>query len=99
MRENIEMVKWIGKFSLLLKRLRDAWMDLLPTFSSTEQKTAHTRLFPFRDNLTTLMFMVANDLSPGRERLASSLSLQGVNVTAYTFEEERAVFVELFCTR
>ena len=25
------MVKWIGKFSLLLKRLRDAWMDMLPS--------------------------------------------------------------------
>ena len=29
-KENIERVKWIGKFSLLLKRLRDAWMDMLP---------------------------------------------------------------------
>ena len=27
-RRNIEMVKWIGKFSLLFKRLRDAWMDM-----------------------------------------------------------------------
>ena len=26
----IEMVKWDGKFSLLLKRLRDAGMDTLP---------------------------------------------------------------------
>ena len=24
------MVKWIGKFSLLLKRFKDSWMDLLP---------------------------------------------------------------------
>ena len=24
------MVKWIGKFTLLLKRLRDAWMDMMP---------------------------------------------------------------------
>ena len=24
------MVKWMGKFTLLLKRLRDAWMDMLP---------------------------------------------------------------------
>ena len=24
---NIEIDKWIGKFSLLLKRLKDAWMD------------------------------------------------------------------------
>ena len=24
------MVKWIGKYSLLLKRLKDVWMDMLP---------------------------------------------------------------------
>ena len=24
------MAKWIGKFALLLKRCKDAWMDLLP---------------------------------------------------------------------
>ena len=32
------------------------------------------------------------------ERLASSLSLQGMNVTAHTFEAVRTVFVDLFCT-
>ena len=29
-RGHVEMVKWIGKFSLLLKRLKDSWMDMLP---------------------------------------------------------------------
>ena len=29
-KKNVEMVKWIGKFSLLLKRPRDAWMEMLP---------------------------------------------------------------------
>ena len=37
-RGDIEMVKWIGKFSLLLKRLRDAWMDMLPTSTMSEQR-------------------------------------------------------------
>ena len=38
-RGNIEMVKWVGKFSLLLKRLRDAWMDMLPlSVMSQEQR-------------------------------------------------------------
>ena len=98
-RGNIEMVKWIGKFSLLLKHLRDAWMDMLPMSSTNEQVTSHEWLFPFSDNLATLMFIVASDLSEAqRERLTSSLSLQGVNVTAYTFEAVRTVFVELFCT-
>ena len=78
-RENIEMVKWIGKFSLLLKRLRDAWMDLLPTSSvTTEQVTTHERSFPCSDKLTTLMFIVASDLSETqRERLTSSLFSPG----------------------
>ena len=63
------MVMWIGKFSLLLKRLRDAWMDLLRASSTSEQVTAHERLFPFSNNLTTLMFTVASDLSEAqRER-------------------------------
>ena len=47
----------------------------------------HERLFPFSDNLTTLMFIVVSDLSEAqRKRLTSPLSLQGMNVTAYTFE-------------
>ena len=41
-RTNIEMVKWIGKFSLLLKRLRDAWMDKLPV-SATSQEQRDTQ--------------------------------------------------------
>ena len=112
----MEMVKWIGKFSVLLKRLRDAWMDMLPMsamsgtrkqyqnladvtrgneerqrrneemldpdapetregWNVTQVKT-HERLLPFNDNLTTLMFIVASDLSEAeRRRLTSSLSL------------------------
>ena len=33
-----------------------------------------------------------------RERLASYLALKGMNITVYTFEAVRTVFVELFCT-
>ena len=45
------------------------------------------------------MFIVASDLSEAqRERLMSALSLQGMDVTAYTFEAVRKVFVKLFCT-
>ena len=139
-RGDIEMVKWIGKFSLHLKRLRDAWMDMLPmsamsgerrrnqypadvTQESEErqrrnvdtldpdtqetrdrwnatQVTTHERSFPFSENLTTLMFVVASDLSDAqRERLTISLPLKGMNVTVYTLEAVKTVFVELFCTR
>ena len=31
------MVKWTGKFSLLLKRLRDAWMDMLLVSTMSEE--------------------------------------------------------------
>ena len=103
-RGNIETVKWIGKFSLLLKRLREAWMDVFcvhherreeqyhvdvtqlteerrrnataldPNLQETRdhwyaiQVTNHERLFPFSDNLTTLMFIVASELSEALER-------------------------------
>ena len=32
------MVKWVGKFSLLLKRLRDARMDMLPMSATSEDR-------------------------------------------------------------
>ena len=35
---NIEIVKWIGKFSLLLNRLRNAWMDMLPVSTMSEER-------------------------------------------------------------
>ena len=98
-RENNEMVKWIGKFSLLLKHLRDAWMYLLPTSSATsEQMTTHERLFPFSDNLTTLMFIASDPSEAQRERLVSALSLQTMDVNAYPFKAVRKVFVKLFFT-
>ena len=63
------------------------------------QEHDHGNLFPFSDNLATLMFIVASDLGEAqRERLTSSLSLKGINVAAYTFDTVRTVFVELFCT-
>ena len=103
------MVKWIGKVSLLLKRSRDAWMDMLLVSATSQERrdtqyrddvtqlnearqgrkpTAldlnsqetrdqwyatqvanHERLFPYSDNLTTLMLIVASDLSEAqRER-------------------------------
>ena len=37
-RGNIEMVKWIAKFSFLLKRSRDAWMDMLPLSTMCEER-------------------------------------------------------------
>ena len=108
-RGNIEMVKWIGNFSLMLKRMKDSWMDMLPMSTlSTEQRqnqyladvaqvnadrqtrnvellnpnaqatrdrwnatqvSNHERLLPFSDDMTTLMFIVASDLSTAqRER-------------------------------
>ena len=38
------MVKWIGKFLLLLKRLRDAWMDMLPLSTMSEERTQNEYL-------------------------------------------------------
>ena len=45
------------------------------------------------------VLIVASDLSEAqRERLMSAFNLQGMDVTAYTFEAVRKVFVNLFCT-
>ena len=45
------------------------------------------------------MFIVASDLREAqRERLTSFLSIQRVDVTAYTFKAVRAIYVDLFCT-
>ena len=78
---------------------------LSPDFPETSEEwnaaqvAAHERLFPFSDNLATLMFTVASDLSEIlRTRLTRCLCIQGMDVTAHTFEKVRAVFVELFCT-
>ena len=61
--------------------------------------TTHGSLFPFIDNVATLMFIVASDLDEAqRERLTSSLSLRNMTVTAYTLDSVQAVFVELFCS-
>ena len=37
-RENMEMVKWIGKILLLFKRLKDSWMDMIPTNNMSETR-------------------------------------------------------------
>ena len=114
-KKNLEMVEWIGRSTLLLKRLKNAWMDRLPLSAMSHEQgdtqyradvsrenderqrrgeealiyseatkdqrhgteiTNHERSFPLTDNLTTLMFIVASDLSNiQRERLANTLSL------------------------
>ena len=59
----------------------------------------HGSLFPFNDNLTTVMFIVAGDPDEAQsERLTSSLSLRNKTVTAYTLDAVQTVFVELFCS-
>ena len=67
--------------------------------ATSEEVTTHGRMFPFKDNLTTLMFIVASDLSePLRERLRSSLSLKGAKVAAHASDAVRTVLMELFFT-
>ena len=42
-RGSVEMVKWIGKLTLLLKRLRDVWLDMLlmSAMSETQRQTQY----------------------------------------------------------
>ena len=70
---------------------RDTWY--------TTHVTTHERLFPFNDNLTTVMFIVAGDPREAqRERLTSSLFSQ-VNVTDYTLEAVKTVFLWNYSVR
>ena len=80
-----------------------------PVLDTTDQQTrdnwcdthvaSHGRLFPFSDNLTTLLFIVGSDLNEAqRERLTSSLSHRNITVTAYTLDTVQTVVVGLFCT-
>ena len=138
------MVNWIEKMSLLLKRLKDSWMDMSPTTDRYHLHRRETRrqnqfhadmtaevkkneaevrnfclriywkqekggmphrwsptkgFFPFSENLTTLMFIGANDLGENqRERLTSSLSIQGMDVTTFTFNRVQVAFEDLFCS-
>ena len=38
------MVKWIERFALSLRRLRDAWMDNLPMSSMSEEQRQRQNL-------------------------------------------------------
>ena len=68
------------------KETRDYWY--------ATQAANHERLFPLSDNLTTLMFIVASDLSEAqRERLSSFLSLRNMTVTACTLDSVQLVFL------
>ena len=72
------------------QRTRDNWY--------VTHVASHGSLFPFSDNLATLMFIVGSDLNEvQRERLTSSLSLRTITVQAYTLDTVQPVFVELFC--
>ena len=106
------MVQWIGHFSLLLKRLKENADRLTRCETALDPNTLETRerwntaqvnnhesLCSLSDNLTTLTFIVASDLSEAlRERLASALSLRTLEITACTLETARTMFAELFCT-
>ena len=56
----------------------------------------HESLFSLSDNLTTLMFTVASDVSEAqreREKLTSSFSLLGMEITTCTFEGASTISV------
>ena len=125
-------MRWTGRLSVMLKRVQDSWMDLLPEVNQddpdfqvdwadaindavqtgqrqpTQQEAweawtnrrlrRHRNLFPLGPNLFGLMFTVQADLTEQqRERLASYMTQRGILVDAYTFENLREAFIELFC--
>ena len=96
-RVSVEMVKWIGKFTLLLISLRDARLDMLPISAMSEQVTTHERLFPFSHNLTTLMII---DLSEAqRDRLTSFPSPESTMSLLVPLKQQREYFGNCFVRR
>ena len=80
-------------------KMRQLWIQVnkgpeaIGTWPPTESP------FPFNDNLTTLMLIVASDLNEvQRETHTRPLSLWNMKITAYILDAEQTVFVELFCT-
>ena len=61
---------------------------------NTAQVNSPESLFPSSDNLIFLMFIVESDLTEA-QRETSSPSLNGMNITAYTFKAVRTTFLEL----
>ena len=62
---------------------------------NTAQVSNHEGLFPFRDNLITLIFIVASDLTePQSEtyKFPLSLSLKGMNITVFSFDAVGTTF-------
>ena len=63
-----------------------------------DEKTAHRNAFPLNDNLMSLIFLVQAHLNEQqRERFVSSMPLRQVNMTQYTYQGVRELFMELFC--
>ena len=58
----------------------------------------HRGKFPFSDNLFTLLFIIASELSESqRQMLTAHLHLKGVTVENYTWTMITQLFVELLC--
>ena len=90
-RRHVEMVKWIGKFSLLLKRRRDAWMDVLPV-SAMSQERRETQYFA---NMT--------QLNEERQRrnvycFGSDFAIDQRPVARHTGEQSRKAFLNSVIT-
>ena len=126
-RGQMVMLRWIGRLCVVKKRLTDAWMDLLPQYTTqsrefvldyaavlranpqadeleafdqwvVRERRRHADSFPINDNLFALMVTVQADLSEQqREKLSAHMSLRGIMLQAYTFEQIRECLIELFC--
>ena len=66
------------------------WLD--------REKKRHVESFPINDNLFALMVTVQADLSEQqREKLSAHMTMRGVQLQNYTFEQIRECMIELFC--
>ena len=65
---------------------------------NVHRQEEHKSRFPLNDNLWSMVFYCLADLKEDqRERMSSTLQLQGYRVQTYTFEKVREQLIELLC--
>ena len=91
-------MEFVQEFAALLQRNPQANEDQAFAEWLARETDKHAKLFPINNNLFALMVTVQADLSEQqREKLVSHMTMRGVRLQDYTFDQIRECMIELFC--